>query len=214
MAQVSCFPEVEKLTIKRLVTLPNGRSCSLRRYCAGWRKLKTLSPDTRIGNWDDFPVEAAEILRDLHSGMHDRINRHVPGYGRGRKWDERYQTDLRRDVRRVTDYASRRLVHPANRLATPELQRRFQWRYGHDGLSIVLYNARRSWLMAIEDIGPGETRWTLAADKLLKLANAIRAVEIPLNAIAQARDEGEEIRDWLDEVEDAAIDAMRSGAIA
>jgi hypothetical protein len=75
--------------------------------------------------------------------MHDRINRHIPGYGRGRKWDERYQTDLRRDAQHVNDYASRRLVHPVNRLGTPELQRRFQWRYDRDGLSIVLHNARR-----------------------------------------------------------------------
>jgi hypothetical protein len=65
--------------------------------------------------------------------------------------------------------------------------------------------------MAIEDIGPGETGWTLAADKILKLADASRAVEILLNAIAQARDEGEEIPDWLDEAEDSAIDALRSG---
>jgi hypothetical protein len=64
--------------------------------------------------------------------------------------------------------------------------------------------------MAIEDIGPGETGWTLAADKILKLANAARAVEILLNAIAQARDEGEEIPDWIDENEDSAIDALRS----
>ena len=56
--------------------------------------------------------------------------------------------------------------------------------------------------------------WTLAADKLLKLANATRAIEILLNAIAQARDEGEEIPDWLDEAEESAIDALRSGDIA
>jgi hypothetical protein len=56
--------------------------------------------------------------------------------------------------------------------------------------------------------------WTLAADKLLELANAARAVEILLNAIAQARDEGEEIPDRLDEAEDSAIDALRSGDIA
>ena len=49
--------------------------------------------------------------------------------------------------------------------------------------------------------------WTLAADKLLKLGNAARAVEILLNAVAQARDEGEEIPDWLDQAEDSAIDA-------
>jgi hypothetical protein len=53
--------------------------------------------------------------------------------------------------------------------------------------------------------------WTLAADKLLKLANAARAVEILLNAVAQARDEGKEIPDWLDQAEGSAIDALRSG---
>jgi hypothetical protein len=68
--------------------------------------------------------------------------------------------------------------------------------------------------MAIEDIGPGETGWTPAADKILKLASAARAVEILLNAIAQARDEGERIPEWLDEAEDAAIDALRSGDVA
>ena len=55
---------------------------------------------------------------------------------------------------------------------------------------------------------------TLTADKLLKLANAAGAVEILLSAIAQARDEGEEIPDWLDEAEESAIDALRSGDIA
>jgi len=63
--------------------------------------------------------------------------------------------------------------------------------------------------MAIADIGPGETGWTLAADKVFKLANATAAVEILLNAIAQARDEGEEIPDWLDEAEDLAIETLR-----
>jgi hypothetical protein len=60
-----------------------------------------------------------------------------------------------------------------------------------------------------------ETGWTLDADKILKLARAARAVEILLDAIAHARDdEGEEIPDWLDEAEDSAIDALRSGETA
>jgi hypothetical protein len=63
--------------------------------------------------------------------------------------------------------------------------------------------------MAIEDIGPGETGWTLAVDKVLKLANAAAAVEILLNAISQARDEVEEIPGWLDKAEDLAIDTLR-----
>jgi hypothetical protein len=129
--------------MKRFVTLPSGRPCSLPSYCAGWRKLKTLSPDTQIGNWDDFPIEAGAILSDLRRAMHDRINRHIPGFGRGRKWDEDYQNELRRDAQRVNDYASRRHVHPVNRLATPELHRRFRWHHDSNGLSIVLHNSSR-----------------------------------------------------------------------
>ena len=68
--------------------------------------------------------------------------------------------------------------------------------------------------MAIEDMGPGETGWSLATDKDVKLANAAAAVEILLNAISQARDEGEEIPDWLDEAEDLAIDTLRKGSPA
>ena len=129
--------------MNRVITLPKGSTCSLASYCAGWRKIKALAPDALIGNWSDFPTEADAILRDLQFGMHERINRHIPGFGRGRKWDERYQTDLRRDAQRVNDYASRRHVHPVNRLTTPELQRRFRWHHDSDGLSIVLYNTRR-----------------------------------------------------------------------
>ena len=129
--------------MKRVITLPNGRACSLPSYCAGWRKIKTLAPDALIGNWSDFPTEAGAILRDLHFGMHERTNRHIPGFGRGRKWDERHPTDLRRGARRVNDNASRRLVHPVNRLTTPQLQNRFRWHHDNNGLSIVLHNTWR-----------------------------------------------------------------------
>ena len=132
--------------MKRLVTLPNGPRVSLGVYVASWNGMLDImaqTPDALVKGWDDFPIEAAAIRRDLQCGIHDRINRHIPGYGRGRKWDEDYQTELRRDARRVNDYASRRLVHPVNRLATPELQRRFRWKYDCDGLSIVLHNARK-----------------------------------------------------------------------
>jgi hypothetical protein len=65
--------------------------------------------------------------------------------------------------------------------------------------------------MAINKIGTGETGRTLTADQALKLANAAAAGEMLLNAIAQARDEGEEIPDWLDEAEDLVIDMLRKG---
>jgi Uri superfamily endonuclease len=55
---------------KRYVTLPNGKSCGLGKYVSAWRKLRTIDPDT---------------------SMHDRINRHLSGYGKGRKWHHDWQ---------------------------------------------------------------------------------------------------------------------------
>jgi hypothetical protein len=78
--------------------------------------------------------------------LRDRINRRgaqVQYRGRGRKWSTDYQINLRRDARRVNEFAGHRIVDPVNQLTTPELQRRFKWRYTSDGLEIKLYNQRR-----------------------------------------------------------------------
>jgi hypothetical protein len=37
------------------------------------------------------PASREEILREYSFGVHDRINRHIPWFGRGRKWDEDWQ---------------------------------------------------------------------------------------------------------------------------
>jgi hypothetical protein len=129
--------------VTRFITLPNGKACPLPVYCAAWVTLKTLDPNAEIGSWEWYPVKARDILRELRAGLHDRINRHDPRHGRGRKWSVEYQVDQMRDARRVNEYAGHRIVHPVLRLATPELQRRFQWRYTSDGLEIVLHNRRR-----------------------------------------------------------------------
>jgi hypothetical protein len=122
--------------------LPNGKHCSLATYRNAWNKLKTLKPDSEINGWEWYPVPARDILRQLRAGMHNRINRHIPGYSKGRKWSVDYQHTLRREARMIHDYTQRRIIHPHNRLSTPELQRRFQWNYTRDGLEITLYNAR------------------------------------------------------------------------
>jgi hypothetical protein len=122
------------------IGLPNDKRCSISTYCRAWRTLKTLPPEAEVKGWEWYPVPARDILRRLHEGLHDRINRHDPRYGRGRKWDQRYQIGQRRDARRVNEYSSRRLVEPCMQLETPELQRRFRWNYTRDGLEIRLFN--------------------------------------------------------------------------
>lgn len=69
------------------VTLPRGHSVRIGIYVASWRKLLTLSPQTSVANWDFEPVAAAEILHKISSGLHDRINRHLPWFEKAARWD-------------------------------------------------------------------------------------------------------------------------------
>jgi hypothetical protein len=43
-----------------------------------------------------WPVTGADVRREFMDGVHDRINRHVPGYGKGRKWSAEWQAEARR----------------------------------------------------------------------------------------------------------------------
>lgn len=95
--------------MKRYITLPNGNACSLPTYVKAWRTLKTASPDEEIKGWDHFPTEAHSILRDIRHGVHDRINRHLPGYGKGRKWADIWQTEAMRAARALN--TPRLIIH-------------------------------------------------------------------------------------------------------
>lgn len=53
-----------------------------------------------------WPSTAREVLAEFRAGMHDRINRHLPGYGVGRKWESDWQ---------------RECIQAAGRLNTPRL---------------------------------------------------------------------------------------------
>lgn len=86
---------------QRAIRLPNGKWCSLGSYVKSWRTLKTLPGDASVRGFDHFGSAAADILRDLHYGLHDRINRHDPAYGKGRKWDQMWQVETRRTAQNV-----------------------------------------------------------------------------------------------------------------
>lgn len=87
--------------MKRIITLPNGNAVGLASYVRAWRTLKQLAPDAQVKAFDWHPSAARDVLRDLHYGMHDRINRHVPSYGQGRKWDSNWFWAAKRLSREV-----------------------------------------------------------------------------------------------------------------
>jgi hypothetical protein len=104
------------------VVLPNGKPVSLACYVTSWRAIRALPPTATVTGFDHWPTPAATILRELRHGIHDRINKHDPRYGGGRKWEPIYQLSLARDARRLHDIARRVRVY---QIETPELARRF-----------------------------------------------------------------------------------------
>lgn len=86
----------------RTIRLPNGRSVSLPVYVRAWRALRErhapgtspLHSDTLVNGWDHFPTLSSDVLREIRYGLHDRINRHLPWYGKGRKWDGAWQGQI------------------------------------------------------------------------------------------------------------------------
>ena len=74
----------------RYVTLGDGRKIGLGRYVAAWRATLAAPDNARFaGSPRDprHPCDRATVLREFREGMDDRINRSLPYYGHGRKWD-------------------------------------------------------------------------------------------------------------------------------
>ena len=91
----------------RAVKLGDGRRISLAAYVAAWKRCLSLPADTPIGRGvSGLGETAGDALRELRYGLHDRINRHLPGFGNGRKWHPDWQ---------------RQMVQAAHHLNTPRL---------------------------------------------------------------------------------------------
>lgn len=88
----------------RRIRLPSGHSVTLGEYVRSWKALQTLAPDRLVERWSHFATPAGEILRAISFGVHDRINRRLPWYGQGRKWDSQWQLETYR--------AAQQLNHP------------------------------------------------------------------------------------------------------
>lgn len=100
--------------MKKTITIVdwNGeRRVSLGAYARAWRRVRL---DVESGHGDrtyrrGFGVTgtctAEEALREFRRGLHDRINRKVPGHGVGRWWNEDVQWELRRLADRINSRA-------------------------------------------------------------------------------------------------------------
>jgi len=77
----------------RVIGLPNGRDVTIKAYVAAWKRVSSLPREIELKGWDLFATSAGEILEDIRAGVHDRINRHVPAYGKGRKWADSWFFD-------------------------------------------------------------------------------------------------------------------------
>jgi hypothetical protein len=78
----------------RYVTLGDGRRISLGHYVRAWRTTLAAPATQRFAGSPCDPLTQCsrdDVLRDYRDGLHDRINRHIPGYGKGRKWSPDWQ---------------------------------------------------------------------------------------------------------------------------
>jgi hypothetical protein len=94
------------------IVLPNGDDVRLRAYVGAWRALLDMPSEIRAGRtflgWSHFAEDGEVILREMRRGMDERINRHVPGYGVGKKWGSDYFHACLRDATRLN---SRTVIH-------------------------------------------------------------------------------------------------------
>lgn len=91
----------------RYIILGDGKPVTLASYVEAWRYCRAADPATFLRRTPNgWPGYAGEALAQFRGGLHDRINRHLPGYGTGRKWSDDWQ---------------RETLQAASRLNTPRL---------------------------------------------------------------------------------------------
>lgn len=90
------------------IQLPNGCRVGAPTYAVAWALLLKAEPESGVDGFDYGTVTAAAVLREMRHGLHDRINRHTPNHGKGRKWDPDWQ--------RATRHAARELNTPRLRI--------------------------------------------------------------------------------------------------
>ena len=101
------------------IRLGSGRRLALDHYVAVWKGVRNAAerdvphlPLDLEHPFDDRNVQPTTIvLAQFRRGMHDRINRHIPHYRRGRKWDTNWQAGAER-LATFVNRDHRRAFHP------------------------------------------------------------------------------------------------------
>lgn len=100
-----------KQPLKRAVTLGDGRRVGLGQYVGAWKKALAMDPNAPVAGTPSAPRgggTAGDAVAEFREGMQDRINKHDPAFGKGRKWDSTWQ----RDARRLRDTLTRKSEVP------------------------------------------------------------------------------------------------------
>lgn len=114
----------------RCIVLASGRRMPLGRYVAAWRQCKAIVAADDGDTWmretpgSEYGGTVADALRELRDGLADRINRHIPGYGRGRKWSDDWQRHALQTAHAVN--TPRLIVRWAPRDLMPRLAHRLE----------------------------------------------------------------------------------------
>jgi hypothetical protein len=123
---------LEMLTAKRagktITVYAAGRDHRLGAYINAWRMVKSapegalFNESLRLERWTGGHCTREEILQQYSDGVHDRINRHIPWYCEGHKWDSEWQWE--------THIAARQLNTPRLHIhwLPPWLRARFKHR--------------------------------------------------------------------------------------
>lgn len=114
---------------RRAVKLGDGRRIGLGQYVRAWQTALAAPTGTMFAGSPcepRIPADRETVLREFRAGLADRINRHIPGHGRGRKWDCDWQR------------AALQFAHAVNtprlivRWAPPDFRDRFAYRLTTD----------------------------------------------------------------------------------
>jgi len=89
--------------MKRTIRLGHERTVTLGNYLKAWRAVRRAPTGTEfkesLCGW--WPASRETILQQYSDGVHDRINRHLPFYRKGRKWNQDWQRMMLQAARQL-----------------------------------------------------------------------------------------------------------------